>query len=111
MAAVKEFLVSADQIDREPTATVPAPTASASHIGKRDRLVLFILLGGPFIESTHGNLAFTAPLTGITAAIEGWRAYCSGEYSVARQNWFLTRATRGPSRSVSARSRFQASSA
>ncbi len=31
----------------------------------------FILLGGPFIESTHGNLAFTAPLTGITAAVVG----------------------------------------
>ena len=31
----------------------------------------FILLGGPFIESTHGNLRFTAPLTGITAAIVG----------------------------------------
>jgi len=32
---------------------------------------LFILLGGPFIESTHGNLKFTAPLTGITAAVVG----------------------------------------
>lgn len=32
---------------------------------------LFILLGGPFIESTHGNLTFTAPLTGITAAVVG----------------------------------------
>jgi chromate transporter len=32
---------------------------------------LFILLGGPFIESTHGKLAFTAPLTGITAAVVG----------------------------------------
>ena len=31
----------------------------------------FILLGGPFIESTHGKLKFTAPLTGITAAIVG----------------------------------------
>ena len=31
----------------------------------------FILLGGPFIESTHGNLRFTAPLTGITAAVVG----------------------------------------
>ena len=31
----------------------------------------FILLGGPFIESTHGNLKFTAPLTGITAAVVG----------------------------------------
>ena len=32
---------------------------------------LFILLGGPFVESTHGNLKFTAPLTGITAAVVG----------------------------------------
>lgn len=32
---------------------------------------VFILLGGPFIESTHGNLKFTAPLTGITAAVVG----------------------------------------
>lgn len=32
---------------------------------------LFIFLGAPFIESTHGKLAFTAPLTGITAAVVG----------------------------------------
>ncbi|WP_420996166.1 chromate efflux transporter [Cupriavidus sp. 30B13] len=32
---------------------------------------LFILLGGPFVESTHGNLRFTAPLTAITAAVVG----------------------------------------
>ena len=31
----------------------------------------FILLGGPFIELTHGKLGFTAPLTGITAAVVG----------------------------------------
>lgn len=31
----------------------------------------FILLGAPFIESTHGKLGFTAPLTGITAAVVG----------------------------------------
>jgi len=31
----------------------------------------FILVGAPFIESTHGNLKFTAPLTGITAAVVG----------------------------------------
>ncbi len=31
----------------------------------------FILLGGPFIESAHGNLKFTAPLTGVTAAVVG----------------------------------------
>lgn len=32
---------------------------------------LFILAGGPLIESTHGQLRFTAPLTSITAAIVG----------------------------------------
>jgi chromate transporter len=32
---------------------------------------LFIFWGGPFIESTHGKLQFTAPLTGITAAVVG----------------------------------------
>ena len=31
----------------------------------------FILLGAPFIESTHGQLKFTAPLTAITAAVVG----------------------------------------
>lgn len=29
---------------------------------------LFILAGGPLVESTHNELKFTAPLTGITAA-------------------------------------------
>ena len=32
---------------------------------------LFVFLGGPLIESTHGNLSFTAPLTAITAAVVG----------------------------------------
>jgi chromate transporter len=32
---------------------------------------LFILAGGPVVESTHGNLKFTAPLTAITAAVVG----------------------------------------
>ncbi len=32
---------------------------------------LFILAGGPLVESTHGNLGFTAPLTAITAAVVG----------------------------------------
>lgn len=32
---------------------------------------IFIFLGAPLIESTHGNLKFTAPLTGITAAVVG----------------------------------------
>jgi chromate transporter len=32
---------------------------------------LFILAGGPLVESTHGQLKFTAPLMGITAAVVG----------------------------------------
>jgi chromate transporter len=32
---------------------------------------LFILAGGPIIESTRGELKFTAPLTAITAAVVG----------------------------------------
>ena len=32
---------------------------------------LFILGGGPLVESTHGELRFTAPLTAITAAVVG----------------------------------------
>lgn len=32
---------------------------------------LFILAGGPLVESTHGKLQFTAPLTAITAAVVG----------------------------------------
>lgn len=32
---------------------------------------LFILVGGPVVESTHGKLGFTAPLTAITAAVVG----------------------------------------
>lgn len=31
----------------------------------------FILAGGPLVESTRGELKFTAPLTGITAAVVG----------------------------------------
>ncbi len=32
---------------------------------------VFILVGGPLVETTHGDLKFTAPLTGITAAVVG----------------------------------------
>ena len=32
---------------------------------------LFILAGGPLVESTHGDIKFTAPLTAITAAVVG----------------------------------------
>lgn len=32
---------------------------------------IFILAGGPLVESTHGDLKFTAPLTAITASVVG----------------------------------------
>ncbi len=32
---------------------------------------VLIFIGGPLIETTHGNLKFTAPLTAITAAVVG----------------------------------------
>jgi chromate transporter len=32
---------------------------------------IFILAGGPMVESTHGKLGFTAPLSAITAAVVG----------------------------------------
>ncbi len=32
---------------------------------------VFILAGAPLVESTHGDLKFTAPLSGITAAVVG----------------------------------------
>lgn len=32
---------------------------------------IFILAGGPFVETTHNDLKFTAPLTAITAAVVG----------------------------------------
>jgi chromate transporter len=32
---------------------------------------LFILAGGPLVEATRGEIKFTAPLTGITAAVVG----------------------------------------
>ena len=35
------------------------------------RSFIFIFMGAPFIETTHGNLKFSAPLTGITAAVVG----------------------------------------
>ena len=32
---------------------------------------MFILLGGPSVEATRNDIKFTAPLTGITAAVVG----------------------------------------
>lgn len=33
--------------------------------------MVFIFLGGPLIETTHGNLRLTAPLSAVTAAVAG----------------------------------------
>ncbi|WP_447916090.1 chromate efflux transporter [Delftia acidovorans] len=56
-----------------PDALLPAGAAAALVVTFFTFLpsFAFILLGGPFIESTHGRLGFTAPLTGITAAVVG----------------------------------------
>jgi chromate transporter len=58
---------------------------------------VFILLGGPFIETTHGNLKFTAPLSAITAAVVGvivnlavffaWHVFWPKGFAV-RPDWF-----------------------
>jgi chromate transporter len=58
---------------------------------------LFILVGGPLVESTHGDLRFTAPLTGITAAVVGvivnlavffaWHVFWPEGFS-GRLEWF-----------------------
>jgi chromate transporter len=33
---------------------------------------LFILIGGPAVEASREDIKFTAPLTGITAAVVSW---------------------------------------
>jgi hypothetical protein len=63
---------------------------------------LFILAGGPLIESSHGKLSLTAPLTAITAAVvgvianlalffgwhalwpQGWQAGLTGKHPAGR---------------------------
>ncbi len=57
---------------------------------------LFILAGGPLVESTHGQLRFTAPLSGITAAVVGvvvslaaffaWHVFWPAGWSAAAAN-------------------------
>ncbi|HKQ27447.1 MAG TPA: chromate transporter, partial [Burkholderiales bacterium] len=32
---------------------------------------VFILVGGPLVEATHGEMKFTAPLSAVTAAVVG----------------------------------------
>ena len=46
-------------------------TSEADGIPGRSATAWLGLIGGPLIESTHGDLKFTAPLTGITAAVVG----------------------------------------
>ena len=50
-----------------PASPVPAWRPSSPSC----RRFLFILAGAPLVEATHGDLKFTAPLTGITAAVVG----------------------------------------
>jgi len=56
-----------------PDALLMAGTAGASVATLYTFLpsFLFILLGGPLVEATRGDIKFTAPLTGITAAVVG----------------------------------------
>jgi chromate transporter len=62
----------------------------------------FIIAGGPLVESTRGELRFTAPLTGITAAVVGvilnlavffawhtfWPQGVKGDPFAGRFEWF-----------------------
>ena len=79
---------------------------------------LFILAGGPLVETTHGQLRFTAPLTGITAAVVGvivnlavffaWHVLLAA--GLAGRHDPAEASTRSRSRSASSpRSRFSAS--
>jgi chromate transporter len=43
---------------------------------------LFILLGAPFVETTHGNLKFSAPLTAIAAAVVGVILYLAVFFAI-----------------------------
>jgi len=47
---------------------------------------LFILAGGPLVESTHGRLGFTAPLFAITAAVVGVIASLAA-FFIAHVGW------------------------
>ena len=55
---------------------------------------IFILAGGPWVESTHGKLQFTAPLKAITAAVVGVMASLAVffiahiAYSPSATGWF-----------------------
>jgi chromate transporter len=54
---------------------------------------VFILVGGPVVEATHGDLRFTAPLSGITAAVVGvivsLAAFFAGHvFFAAGVDWF-----------------------
>ena len=56
-----------------PDALLPAGIAAACVVTAVTFLpsFVFILAGGPLVESTHGNLKVTAPLAGVTAAVVG----------------------------------------
>ena len=49
------------------------PTVIRPDVGGMNPVTMRMVvdLPAPFVETTHGNLKFTAPLTGITAAVVG----------------------------------------
>jgi chromate transporter len=60
---------------------------------------LFILAGGPLVEATRDEIRFTAPLTGITAAVVGvilnlaaffsWHTFCRTARHRGAVRWYL----------------------
>jgi len=67
------FLGGWNQLPFDPNASLTAGVAAAFVVTYFTFLpsFLFILAGGPLVESTHDNLKFTAPLSAITAAVVG----------------------------------------
>ena len=67
------FLGGWSQLPFGPESTLAAAVAASLVVTYFTFLpsFLFILAGGPLVESTHGNLKFTAPLSAITAAVVG----------------------------------------
>ena len=71
---LRRFRRRLDQAAVRPGQPVPAPAAPAAVVVTFFTFLpsfIFIFLGGPLVETTHGDLKFTAPLTGITAAVVG----------------------------------------
>lgn len=73
VVAFVAFVGGYGQADLGPNALFAAGTVAALVVTWFTFLpsFLFILIGGPLVESTRGDLKFTAPLTAITAAVVG----------------------------------------